>query len=117
MCGIFVVLSLNNTIDQGRFNQARDTLTHRGPDASGSVFLQNDRVALGHRRLSILDLSDVANQPMQFESTWISFNGEIYNFQALRVELEKKGCRFTGCGPLGCDARFLGVLVDRPLRR
>lgn len=94
MCGIFVVLRSDNAIDRGRFNKARDTLIHRGPDAAGSVFLQNDRVALGHRRLSILDLSAAANQPMQLGPTWISFNGEIYNFPALRIELEKMGYKF-----------------------
>ena len=45
MCGIFIVLSSSNRVDRAHFNLARDTLIHRGPDASGSVFLQNDHVS------------------------------------------------------------------------
>ncbi len=81
-------------VDRRSFNRARDTMTHRGPDAGESVFLQNDYIALGHRRLSILDLSVAANQPMQLDSLWVSFNGEIYNYPELRKKLEIKGCQF-----------------------
>ena len=95
MCGIFIVLTSSNEVDRPRFIKARDQQTHRGPDAEGSIFLQNGRVAIGHRRLSILDLSSAANQPMRLESSWISFNGEIYNYESLRTELEKMGCRFA----------------------
>ncbi len=94
MCGVFAVLELYDSIDRARFDEARDALTHRGPDVGGSIFLKNNRVAIGHRRLSILDLSDAANQPMQLGSTWISFNGEIYNYQVLRAKLQKEGCKF-----------------------
>jgi asparagine synthase (glutamine-hydrolysing) len=69
-------------------------LSHRGPDDEG-IFIDAD-VALGHRRLSIIDLSPSGHQPMTTadDCLWIIFNGEIYNFLELRMELEKQGCRF-----------------------
>lgn len=70
-----------------------DTMIHRGPDGGG-VWLQSENLAgLGHRRLSIIDLSENASQPMCNEdgSIVIAFNGEIYNHAEIRVELEKKG--------------------------
>jgi asparagine synthase (glutamine-hydrolysing) len=71
-----------------------DTIRHRGPDDAG-VWL-GDGVGLGHRRLSIIDLSPAGHQPMTNEdgSVWVVFNGEIYNFQTLRLDLEAKGHRF-----------------------
>lgn len=70
-----------------------DLVGHRGPDASG-LFIDGD-MALGHRRLSIIDLSDAGHQPMSYgDDLWITFNGEIYNFLDLRVELESHGHRF-----------------------
>lgn len=94
MCGILVALSLNKPINHAHFDEARDSMRHRGPDAAGSVFFQNSKVAIGHRRLSIMDLSDSANQPMQLGDLWLSYNGEIYNYPELRRELEKLGCCF-----------------------
>jgi asparagine synthase (glutamine-hydrolysing) len=66
---------------------------HRGPDDSGTVVLADGRVALGHRRLSIIDLSPAGHQPMATpqRDLWITFNGEIYNYQEIRREL-------IGCG-------------------
>lgn len=71
-----------------------DTLRMGGPDDRG--VWQDDAVALGHRRLAIIDLSALGHQPMQSASGRyvIAFNGEIYNFQELRAELELKGCQF-----------------------
>jgi asparagine synthase (glutamine-hydrolysing) len=71
-------------------------MAHRGPDGSGRWFDAEARVGLGHRRLSIIDLSDAGRQPMCNEdgSVWVSFNGEIYNFQDLRDPLERGGHRF-----------------------
>ena len=71
-----------------------DRIVHRGPDM-GDQFI-NDSVALGFRRLSILDLSEAGKQPMRNdeETVVITFNGEIYNFQEIRSELEAKGYVF-----------------------
>lgn len=69
-------------------------LRHRGPDDSG--YYTNDNISIGHSRLSIIDLSEKGKQPIHNEnnSVWISFNGEIYNYKEIKVELEKKGHAF-----------------------
>jgi asparagine synthase (glutamine-hydrolysing) len=75
-----------------------DVMTHRGPDESGLYIRHNDgmTVGLGHRRLSIIDLTEAGRQPLSNEdgSIWLVFNGEIYNYPALRKELEGRGHRF-----------------------
>ena len=71
----------------------RDTIAHRGPDDGGAWTDPANRVALGHRRLSIVDLSPAGHKPMPNEdgTVWITYNGEVYNHAALRAELEAKG--------------------------
>ncbi|MEW5705273.1 MAG: asparagine synthase (glutamine-hydrolyzing) [Actinomycetota bacterium] len=71
----------------------RDTMVHRGPDGAGVWVSEDGRIGLGHRRLSIIDLSDAAAQPMSNEdgTLWVSFNGEIYNHADIRTELEQIG--------------------------
>src|SRR3989344_6420088 len=89
MCAIIGVLG-KNVPDQEQFKKARDTMTHRGPDDAGLCYAPEEGVALGHRRLSIIDLSADGRQPL-FSSDGkiaIVFNGEIYNFKELRRELE-----------------------------
>jgi asparagine synthase (glutamine-hydrolysing) len=78
----------------------RDALAHRGPDGEGAFFHEESHVALGHRRLSIIDLSASNSQPMTHADTKIvlSFNGEIYNFRELRAELEACGHTFRTAG-------------------
>ena len=68
----------------------------RGPDGSGEWFSQDGRVGFGHRRFSIIDLSERAAQPMESADgkLVVTFNGEIYNYRALRTELEAEGCVF-----------------------
>lgn len=93
MCGIVGSLSFNNSdfyISQEYIEAMRDTMSHRGPDGSGTWISQNKKVGLGHRRLSIIDLSDKASQPMSNEdgSLTLVFNGEIYNHAEIREELE-----------------------------
>ena len=68
---------------------------HRGPDDDG--FLRRDDVVLGHRRLSIIDLSTCGHQPLSNEtgSVWVCFNGEVYNHRELRLELERRGHHFA----------------------
>lgn len=74
----------------------RDTMAHRGPDACGLYQSPDRRVVLGHRRLSIVDLSAAGRQPMSNEdgSIWITFNGEIYNHQQHRAALLARGHQF-----------------------
>jgi asparagine synthase (glutamine-hydrolysing) len=71
----------------------RDTMTHRGPDGAGIWISDDARLGLAHRRLSIIDLSPAAAQPMTNEdgSLWLSFNGEIYNHAEIRRELQVTG--------------------------
>jgi len=77
----------------------RDRLASRGPDASGAYLDPTGRVALGHRRLSIIDLSEGGAQPMVRPEADLAlvFNGEIYNHRELRLELEARGHRFRSC--------------------
>lgn len=93
MCGI--IGWVGNELFLETFGRIVDTLEHRGPDDTGSV-IPEPGVFLGHKRLSILDLSPSGKQPMTNDdnSIWITYNGEIYNFLELRGELEKKGYRF-----------------------
>lgn len=74
----------------------RDTLAYGGPDDAGLYFENNKGLAMGHRRLSILDLSSLGHQPMSNDdrSLWISYNGEVYNFVEIKAELEALGFRF-----------------------
>jgi len=96
MCGIVGALTFKNSsfsVTEPYINRMRDTMVHRGPDGAGVWVLKNGRVGLGHRRLSIIDLSDAAAQPMcnKDGTLWISFNGEIYNHAEIRTELEELG--------------------------
>ena len=81
-------------VDPGVLRQMCELIAHRGPDGWGTHC--DGPLGLGHRRLAIIDLSDAANQPMSSDDgqAWIVFNGEIYNFQGLRAELEGRGHRF-----------------------
>ncbi len=73
----------------------RDTMTHGGPDDAGAYYSVSARVALGHRRLSIIDLSSLGHQPMNDGNYSIVFNGEIYNYVEIKDELIKKGYKFV----------------------
>ncbi len=92
MCGIWGIIT-NEDVSVTAFEEAGKILNHRGPDDSGIWISENNHVGLGHRRLSIIDLSTKAHQPMSNEddSVWITYNGEIYNFKEIRLILEKKG--------------------------
>ncbi|MGE0567736.1 MAG: asparagine synthase (glutamine-hydrolyzing) [Bacteroidia bacterium] len=91
MCGINGIISskIQGDVLKTSINKMNDALAHRGPDNAGSFFTQN--VILGHRRLSIIDLNEESNQP--FKSTdgkfVIVFNGEIYNYKELKLELQR----------------------------
>jgi asparagine synthase (glutamine-hydrolysing) len=97
MCGIIAYISNKHSITDAEFSKARDTLIHRGPDGAGAISFKDNQIALGHRRLSIIDLSDAATQPMPNEDKgiWLTFNGEIYNYQDIRRQLIERGHLFT----------------------
>lgn len=95
MCGIVGFASIRPESDGEWLTRATEALAHRGPDADGLFRSSDGRVGLGHRRLSVIDLSRLADQPMHREgSATIVFNGEIYNFLDLRRELSGMGHRF-----------------------
>lgn len=86
MCGIFGVINPNEIIDERRVISARDAIALRGPDDSGLFISKNKTAALAHRRLSIIDLTSAAHQPMTTDDRYtIVFNGEIYNYQDLKT--------------------------------
>ncbi|HDZ77047.1 MAG TPA: asparagine synthase (glutamine-hydrolyzing) [Candidatus Omnitrophica bacterium] len=99
MCGICGIIdySTNSGIGEDRIRKMCVKMQHRGPDDEG-VYIDREGLvaALGHRRLSIIDLSSAGQQPMPNEdgTIWLVFNGEVYNFSSLRGELEEKGHRF-----------------------
>lgn len=96
MCGIVGIWSAKGRVDTEILKLMTDSLAHRGPDDSGIYIDQQNRIGLGHRRLSILDLSPLGHQPMSNDdgSIWITYNGEVYNFNEIRNELIKKGYSF-----------------------
>lgn len=122
MCGIVGIINFSGQpVDPASLVRMRDRMSHRGPDDFGAVLLSSKtrdwrgkciqfrnhedistsnygpyNLGLGHRRLAILDLTPAGHQPMGNEdgSIWIVFNGEIYNFQSIRTELEALGHRF-----------------------
>lgn len=96
MCGIVGSLAVGDSkfaVSESFIASMRDAMAHRGPDGVGAWVAPDGRVGLGHRRLSIIDLSVIANQPMSNEddSLQIVFNGEIYNHAEIRKELETIG--------------------------
>lgn len=91
MCGILGTVPVFKS--PPFFERVLNLLAHRGPDGYG-VWYGADKVALGHRRLSILDISDAGKQPMHDERYAIIHNGEIYNFKELRTELQQQGYAF-----------------------
>ena len=95
MCGIhgFITQRIGSDEGQKLIRSMVNSTNHRGPDFS-NVF-QIDNCYLGHNRLSILDLSESGNQPMQYNHFTIVFNGEIYNYKELRNELIKNGYSFN----------------------
>lgn len=96
MCGICGILNLNSgqKVEEAQLRTMGDEMRHRGPDGEG--YFLDENVGLGHKRLSIIDLSDHARQPMTNEDFryWIVFNGEIYNYIELRESLQTLGHQF-----------------------
>src|SRR6266852_4073391 len=96
MCGIVGLASQVPIAQADLLVAMRDTMRHRGPDDAGAWWSPDRRVGLAQRRLAIIDLSPGGHQPMADASgqVWITFNGEIYNYQALRRELAARGHHF-----------------------
>ena len=97
MCGITGILNFRDSVNPEDLDHFTDALVHRGPDGRGT-FIEGP-IGLGHRRLSILDLSDAGKCPMSYGEAdgkrfWITYNGEIYNFLELRSELRTLGYKF-----------------------
>jgi len=100
MCGIFALFLkrplTDSDISLGR--QGTEALAHRGPDAAGEWFDRDAGVYLGHRRLSIIDLTEASDQPTVRDGLALSFNGEIYNYRSLRERLKGLGADFQTTG-------------------
>lgn len=94
MCGISGIINKDWTsIDKNELKRINDIIFHRGPDSDGFYFYNN--LGFGHRRLSILDLSPLGHQPMNYLDKYcITYNGEIYNYIELREELLQNGYHF-----------------------
>jgi asparagine synthase (glutamine-hydrolysing) len=105
VCGIAALFRGTSSVDPAAITAMTDAVAHRGPDGRGEARLgpagrvgggdPSWQVALGHRRLSIIDLSTAAGQPMTVAGRTIVFNGEIYNYVELRDELRRRGRSFT----------------------
>jgi asparagine synthase (glutamine-hydrolysing) len=115
MCGIVAIVRLGGTpVPEETLGNMTDLVAHRGPDGSGTEYLSLEpgpwRVALGHRRLSILDLSEAGRQPMVYrDRLWLTYNGEVYNYLELRRELEPLGHRFRS----HCDSEVILAAYDQ----
>jgi asparagine synthase (glutamine-hydrolysing) len=112
MCGITGMFSFGvdaERVDPERLQVMRETLVHRGPDGSGMYVTEDGRVGLAHRRLAIVDIAGGAQPMFSERGTVIVFNGEIYNYPALRAQLELDGVRFR----TRCDTEVILHLYDR----
>ena len=119
MCGIFG-FSLARPLRESDFALGRrgtTALAHRGPDGSGEWTQAARGLYLGHRRLSIIDLSEANAQPMTRGPLTVAYNGEIYNYREIRDELAARGRRFATTGDtevlLGAWAEWDGAALDR----
>lgn len=97
LCGITGIYAYGSgapDVDEAELARIRDRMTSRGPDGHGLWLNETRRIGLAHRRLAIIDLNDRSRQPMRFAGgdLTIVFNGEIYNFQALKERIEEEGC-------------------------
>jgi asparagine synthase (glutamine-hydrolysing) len=119
MCGITGFIDSTRSFDH--LTSMTASLAHRGPDDHG--YYCSNGVGLGHRRLSIIDLSDAGHQPMEFKQMLITYNGEIYNFKEIKKELENNGYSFNSnsdteviikafdCWKERCVQKFIGMFA------
>lgn len=111
MCGIAGALSVDQkNLSRSSLLAMTESIAHRGPDGSG-IWINNDgTVGLGHRRLSIIDLTNAGHQPMHYLNRYtIVFNGEIYNYLELKQNLKKRGYSFKS----DSDTEVLLALYDQ----
>lgn len=96
MSGITGIIDFNKQSSKEILENMTSTLNHLGPDGSETELISenNSQLGLGHRRLSIIDLSENAKQPMQFNQFSITFNSEIYNYKENKLELENISVMF-----------------------
>lgn len=96
MCGISGFLDFEKKSSPIILEEMTNTLRHRGPDAAACNLIDapSAQIGLGHRRLSIIDLSDSATQPMQYQHLWVVYNGEVYNYKEIHQELASLGHQF-----------------------
>jgi len=97
MCGISGFADFNKKTDRDILEKMNRMLAHRGPDGEdyGMYTAGKATIGLGHRRLSIIDLTEGGRQPKTFQSLHITFNGEIYNYAEIKKELEQKEHQFN----------------------
>lgn len=98
MCGITGFIDYKKASSEQILKLQSDTLSHRGPDGEGQLLITTNeaQIGLGHRRLSIIDLTEAGRQPMLFQKLSIVFNGEIYNYAEIEKELQAEGHVFKG---------------------
>ncbi|MFZ1527338.1 MAG: asparagine synthase (glutamine-hydrolyzing) [Ferruginibacter sp.] len=96
MCGISGFADFRKQTSVEILQKMNRTMVHRGPDGEGYAMYDSDKacIGLGHRRLSIIDLSEAGAQPQHFDHLHITFNGEIYNYREIKKELQEKGHQF-----------------------
>jgi len=122
MCGINGIVSFRAgapLVDLDELTRTREAMRARGPDAAGSWMSSDGRIGFGHRRLSIIDVSNRANQPMVSRDGRIvlTFNGEIYNYAELRAELEAEGETFDTTSDTEVVLRMYATWGDAMLPR
>ena len=125
MCGISGFIDFSSKTDLGILEKMNRTMAHRGPDGEGYAIFTTSHatIGLGHRRLSIIDLSEGGRQPKTYKHYHITFNGEIYNYAEIKTQLENKGHQFNShsdtevvlhafeeWGPQAVD-RFIGMFA------
>ena len=133
MCGIAGFCDFTSQSTREILIDMTNTLQHRGPDGFGYEFEQDNNftIGLGHRRLSIIDVSSGGSQPIYFNDLVIIFNGEIYNYKEVAIELTKEGYVFSSGSDtevilkafdkwgVDCVKRFIGmfaiVIYDKKL--
>jgi asparagine synthase (glutamine-hydrolysing) len=109
MCGISGIINKNRSVVKfEEIKKINDLISHRGPDGEG--FYNGENFAFGHRRLSIIDLTDGGRQPMPYlDKYWITYNGEVYNYIELREELLTNGYKFGS----GSDTEVILAAYDK----